>query len=125
MSWYDDVKTLLDDSGYREIPENKNPEESPTSFNDKSYSLKNTGRDQFYYFTSNNVGWYNKALLEIKYKNIDSKERNSNQSLFNSLIIDLAAVDGFGGFNFVSFIDLDNKSTKGTIEFLIGFEGTC
>ena len=112
--------------GYREIPENKTTEETSFAHNHKSYSLKWIGTQDFTYLTSDKMMWSNRFFLEIRYKNINSSERDENAQFFMDLMEDITAVSGFMGFgDDAVFEDIDNKHTKATITLIIGAESTC
>ncbi len=112
--------------GYREIPENKTVEDASLAHNNKSYSLKWTGTQDFTYLTSSKMMWSNKFELVVKYKNINVSERDENAQFFLDLIEDITEVSGFLGFgDDATFEDIDNKHTKATINLIIGAESTC
>ena len=112
--------------GYREIPENKTVEDASLAHNNKSYSLKWMGTQDFTYLTSSKMMWSNKFELVVKYKNINVSERDENAQFFLDLIEDITEVSGFLGFgDDATFEDIDNKHTKATINLIIGAESTC
>ena len=112
--------------GYREIPENKAVEDSSFSHNNKAYALKWIGTQDFTYLTSDKMMWTNRFQLEIKYKNINVSERDTNAQYFMDLMEDITTVSGFMGFgDDATFEDIDNKHTKASIILLIGAESTC
>lgn len=112
--------------GYREIPENKTVEDASLAHNNKSYSLKWMGTQDFTYLTSSKMMWTNKFELVVKYKNMNVSERDENAQFFLDLLEDITEVSGFLGFgDDATFEDIDNKHTKATINLIIGAESTC
>ena len=127
MSWAT-YKALVEAelTSYREIPENKSPEETAMSHNHYSYSLNWEGLGDPQYFTNDKIAYYNIAKLEVKYKNMNSDERKTNSDAFIDLIKEITTVSGFAGFvGDATFSNIDNKHSKGTLIFYIGAETNC
>lgn len=117
---------ILEDNNYREIPENKTPETAASSHEHQSYMLRPIGIGEVVEYTSNGVGYSHKVLLEVKYKNINSNERDLNfQSMLNLFEAIATTADYKGTLSGLEFADLDEKHTKGSFTFLYGQEIEC
>ncbi len=127
MSWStDSIKNIMDAQGYVLIPENKTAEESSKAHKHKSYTLKWGGASNVELFIGNDIAFNNKVTMEILYTNIDQGVREENAQLFINLMKAMAKIESF--LNFTgdqTFEDIDNKTTKGTLEFYYGVETNC
>jgi len=121
------LEAILSSNGYREIPENKTVTTTAISHNHKSYSLKWSGTGtNIEYYTSGKLAYENAFELVVKYKNMNSGERDSNAQVFLDLLNSLSYASGFLGFiDGAKFEDIDTKHTQGTIKVLIGAESNC
>jgi len=119
------ITTVLTSLGYREIPENKTAEETALSHNHNSYYLNYGGVGDNARLTNKGMLIAHRAVMEIKYKNINSDERANNADSFYTLISEFSKMDNFLGFEETSFDNIDNKHSIGRITFLIGVDGVC
>lgn len=129
MAW-STYKTILDDilesNNYREIPENKTPETAASSHEHNSYSLRPIGTSDVAEFTSNGIQYNHRVLLEIKYKNLSSTERDTNYQSMLNLFENIATTENYEGtISAPEFMDIDEKHTKGSFTFLYGQEIQC
>lgn len=129
MSWatyYNTIKTVLTDNDYREVPENKSVERAATSHNQLSFSLKQIGTSEITETTSNGLQYNHKVELEIRYKNIDSTERNVNVDSYLNIFNAIAQLAEYKGtLSEPVFEDIDDKHSKASFTFLFGEERRC
>ena len=110
-----------EDSNYKLIPGNKEPEDSVAPQNDKYYSLKLLGIGTTQSQAPNIISFSHRVMLKIKYNNIDSTIRITNEGLFTALIKAIGGLSEFGAFLGEPEIeDLDDKHIQGTMEFWFG-----
>ena len=120
------ITAVLSDNGYRQIPENRIVDEVSMANNHLSYSLKWIGTHGLVYLSSDKMMYSNVFMLEIKYKGINSLDREANAELFVTLLEALTEISGFMGFAEDGVLeDIDNKHTKATLKIIIGAENTC
>lgn len=120
------IEAVLSGLKYQKVPENKTTEESSMAHNHFSYSLKWIGAMNLTSLTSDKIMWNNVFELIVKYKNINSTEREENAQSFTDLLTAITGISGFLGFlEDAPFEDIDNKHSKGTIKIIIGSENNC
>lgn len=129
MSWASNKTILagvLTDNDYREVPENKLTDNAAMSHNHQVYVLKPIGTGEILEHTSNGIIYNHRVILDVKYKNIDSNERDINYQSFLNLFEAIATLDDYKGtLSQPEFTDLDDKHTKGSFTFLFGEEFEC
>ena len=129
MSWAtykNTISSVLTDNDYREIPENKLPENTATAFNHQSYLLKGIGTSDVIETTSNGIQYAFLVDLQIKYTNVNSDERHVNFDSFLNVFKAIATLADYKGTTQVPrFEDIDEKHTKGSFQFLFGEEIEC
>lgn len=129
MSWsnyYNTIKSVLTDNDYREIPENKPVERAASSHNQLSFMLKQIGTSDIIETTSNGLQYNHKVMLEVRYKNIDSAERNVNVDSYLNVFNAIAGLADYKGtLSAPAFEDIDDKHSKLSFTFLFGEEIEC
>lgn len=126
MSWTtykSTIKAVLTGSGLREIPENKTAEQVALSHNHNAFSLKYGGEGDNRTITNKGILTTHSALIEVRYKNINSDARGVNANNFHTLSTEFVDMSNFLGFDEVTFEDLDNKHSIGKITFQVGVDG--
>ena len=126
MSWTtykSTIEAVLTGSGLREIPENKTPEQVALSHNHNAFSLKFGGIGDNSTLTNKGMLTTHSALIEVRYKNINSDARDVNADNFYTLLTEFVSMANFLGFDEMTFEDLDNKHSIGKITFQVGVDG--
>lgn len=118
---YENIKALLEENEFRELPGLLNADEVKESHTNEGFILQPTGTDEDEY-TSGGLFTNYKWRLEIIFKNIDAKDRVEKFDRFNEIkrllhklssevVIDATAFNRLGNFTFLSL---------GTINFNYG-----
>ena len=126
MSWTtykSTIEDVLTGSGLREIPENKTAEQVALSHNHNTFSLKYGGPGSHLILTNRGMLMAHSALIEVRYKNINSDTRDDNADNFYTLLTEFVSMANFLGFDEVTFEDIDNKHSIGKITFQVGVDG--
>jgi len=118
------IRSLLEDNGYREIAQAKTAETGSRAFNNKSYSLKLSGFADEEISSSGQIGCY-VFMLEVIYNTKDgtSAKRDIAESSFDNLLTALYQNADFNRLvSNASLQDMTEKDAhvKGTIEFYYG-----
>ena len=119
---YSVIKQLLEDNGYKEIPDLLDAEDVKTSHEGNGFVLQPIGSEEI--FLSSNCLLSNPNYrLQLVYLNMDVTQRNMNYLRFNGIKFLLAKLNGFKNFSSnPTFGRLANftNNTIGTLEFYYG-----
>ena len=128
MSWSTNKTALIAGlpSGYRRIPQNKEPEETLESHNHKAYSLKLKALADVEMHTSNKISFGHSLKMRIIYRGVDGSLLDTNESLFITLIKTISTLTDFKNFNTEPTLeDLDEQHLLGELDFQFGIDTNC
>ena len=122
---YSVIKQLLEDNGYKEIPDLLDAEDVKTSHEGNGFVLQPIGSEDIS-FTSNNLSSLINYRLQIIYLNMDATQRNKNFERFQSIKFLIARIVHSISPN-PTFNRLGNfqNNTVGTLEFFYGEDSNC
>jgi len=127
MSWVDDrlnILVVLNNLNYVSVGIDEQTEEEPFAPHKHFYyNLKKNGSEGLS-LTSNSASFTHKIMLEVFYINNQDHTRDMNADSFDSVMTGIIALAQFHGEVDNSFEDIDEDHSKGTFNFLFGFE-TC
>ena len=125
MSWAINKAALIAGlpAGYRRIPKNKEPEETPESHSHIAYSLKLKALADVEMFTANKINFGHSVKMRIIYRNIDNTQLDTNESLFITLIKTISSLTNFKNFDTEPTLeDLDEQHLLGELDFQFGID---
>lgn len=116
------ITDVLSNNGYREVENLLEHDKAPLSMNHKTYVLKPEGFPVDSLLDNHTIGTY-LIRLEVKYKNVNTRERDTNFDLFLALAKEISNGSTFHGYIIDGeFVDGDNYSTIGKLTFYFGVE---
>ena len=125
MSWVTDrvkIDTILTGLTYTQVAVSEQTEDEPFAPHKSFYyNLKKTGTDGLG-LTSNAAAFCHKVMLEVFYINKTTVTRDTNADNFDSVMSGIIALPEFHGEISSDFEDIDEDHSKGTFNFLFGFE---
>jgi|SRR5690606_27113198 len=123
----DNLITIIENLGYRKLPNLSRIDESIRSHGEKGYTVEPTGSSDEENTTSSNYVTTDEILVEVAYKNVDDDERKNNYDDFIALELAIQNDGLFKGWTAKrEFGRMNNFNfhSKGTLRFNWGVR-TC